>query len=80
MTRRPLGKHMTAEPLGDEWVVHATNGDLLGGVLWYARWRQFEFVPRAGAAFSWDYLKALSEFLVELNEARRGAGRAGVRT
>ena len=72
---RNLGKWMTAvqHPLIAGWVIRAKTGDVLGIVAWFPRWRQFEFEPRDGAAFSWDCLKALSEFLVELNEEKRAA-------
>lgn len=78
ITSRPLGPYMTARShpaMPDVWAIYARDGSVLGGIEWYARWRQFEFLPQQGAAFSWDCLKALSEFLVELNETKR-KGRA----
>lgn len=70
-TKRKVGKFMVATYEGAHlWFVATKQGQDLGHVEYHARWSQFEFVPATGTCFTWDCLKAMSEFLAELNRER----------
>jgi len=76
LTSVDVGKFMRAELAGTKWYVGTKRGNLLLGIVeWNQRWRQFELVPTLGAAFTWDCLVALGEFLQGLDrEPRTAAG------
>lgn len=76
MTTTPIGKHMVAQPTNDGWLVGTKRqNQLLGWVKWHARWRQFEFVPAVGTAFTHDCLTAMAEFLTVRTAERLAAQR-----
>jgi hypothetical protein len=70
MTR--IGKYLRVEDMGIEWAVWDNNGDLLGSVQWYPRWRRHILcgVNRDGV-FSWDCLRDLSVWMKTLDDARK---------
>ena len=52
-------------------VTSMSSGDLLGGVCWYGPWRQYVFEPEDGTVFNNGCLNDISDFLSEMNAARR---------
>lgn len=77
MTATPIGKHMVAQStVKGAWLVGTKRqNQLLGIVEWDAKWRQFEFVPAMGTAFTHDCLSAIAEFLVARTAERLAAPR-----
>ena len=73
-----IGRHMVARRLPDlnAWRVFTRKGVILGTIEWHAKWRQFEFVPQFGTAYTHDCLAAMSKFLCEQNAAAKTAGGA----
>lgn len=75
-----LGKYMVVEKLvrnplrkTDQWMVlSVSNGDNLGVIRWYGPWRQYCFFPSMACLFSAGCLQAISQFIREEMEARRG--------
>lgn len=62
--KTPIGKHMVAVGTRFGWIVGTKDErDLLGQIRWHAKWRKWEFLPAVNSAFTWDCLKALSDFL-----------------
>jgi len=54
------------------WVVEETKyGNILGTIQWYSPWRQYVFETFIDTIFSWDCLKAVSEFLKKVNLEHR---------
>ncbi len=69
---RTIGRHMLATSAGGSWqITTRRTGALLGTVEWHEKWRQFEFVPQFGTAYTWDCLVALGAFLQDLNGTSR---------
>lgn len=76
MTTTPIGKHMVAQRRANgSWMVCTKRVDqMLGQVEWHAKWRQFEFVPATGTAFTHDCLAAMAEFLTARTAERLADG------
>lgn len=66
----------SASGLTNRWTVDAVrSGDLLGQVEWYARWRQYVFIPEPGTVFNRGCLHDIADFVAEQNVGqRKGAG------
>ena len=65
-----LGKYMTADAVGLEpeaYIVRSSNGDPIGLIEWYARWRQYAMTPEPETVFSADCLRDLAGFCERLN-------------
>lgn len=64
-----VGKHMLAQrnESDDGWLVTTKRKEILGTIERNERWRQFEFVPDTGTAYTHDCLAAMSVFLRQLN-------------
>ncbi len=41
-------------------------GDLLGTVEWYAKWKQYEFIPQYGMGFTIECLLDIADFIKQL--------------
>jgi hypothetical protein len=72
-----IGKYMVSTKNASGWDVATKRGDTLGTIERNVKWKQWEFVPAYGTAFTWDCLQAMSEHLLVLNgthkpEASRG--------
>lgn len=52
-------------------VFETRSGDMIGSIYWWGRWRQYVFEPDEGTIWSWDCLKAISDFIKELMEERK---------
>ena len=73
MTTRPVLRslYMVAIPEGPRdghglWEIKTKRGDVLGGVFWYDRWRQYTFIPAdVTVVLSADCLEALAAFIKE---------------
>lgn len=48
---------------GGCWLIKGRRGDVLGGVEWYAPWKQYVFQPQHNTEFSPDCLRALAAFM-----------------
>lgn len=73
-----IGKHMRAEQRNGQWTLTTRRGEVLGVLDWNERWRQFEFVPAFGSAFTSDCMRPLSDLLDKLTaEAVKKAAGGG---
>jgi len=67
--------HRAAKQNPKTWIylVRTNNiqGELLGIVKWFARWRQYGFYPETGTVFEKTCLSDIKEFCIELNERQR---------
>lgn len=74
-----IGKYLEVElsnrqPRGgrtSRWRVIGNNGDCLGIVGWFARWRQYCFDPSNGTTFNRDCLIDIAAFLERINTDHR---------
>lgn len=62
-----VGRFMTAlevmpAPKGC-WLIKGRSSAVLGGIEWYAPWKQYVFQPQDNTEFSPDCLRALAEFM-----------------
>lgn len=72
-----IGRHMVAHRLPEgAWRVFTRKGAVLGTIEWHAEWRQFEFAPQFGTAYTHDCLAAMGKFLQEQNVAAKATGGA----
>lgn len=55
------------------WSVLSEDGDLLGTVEWYGRWRQYVFSPQPNAVFHGECLTDLSSFVTRATKEHREA-------
>ena len=50
----------------------SNHGDaVLGRVEWMAKWREFEFVPKANTAYTVECLRDLTDFVGKMNAERK---------
>lgn len=71
-TQRPIGQFMVARAARyNRWALETKHGQPLGGIEVEPRWKKHVLVPLAGAIFSWDCLRDLSAFLLELDQAEK---------
>ncbi len=68
MTRKSYVKFVTVLE-GIE--VQTLRGEVLGGLAWYARWRQHVFVPEGGTVFSQDCMEDIAAQVKAMNAARK---------
>jgi len=66
-------KHIRFEADPDGWVCLAKGGGVLGGTLFYPRWKQYIFQPN-DAVFSHDCLTDIADFLKQLNAPAARSG------
>ncbi len=50
--------------------VQTLDGSVLGGIVYYARWRQCVFVPEYGSLFSFDCMEDIAAKVKDMNAAR----------
>jgi len=55
----------------DRWEVLTNAGELLGGIQWFGRWRQYTFDPAPGTTFNRDCLLDIATFLHDTNNRHR---------
>lgn len=53
------------------YVYSTGNGDLLGKVQWFGRWRQYAFFPNAGTVWNPDCLDVVNERIRALMAERK---------
>jgi hypothetical protein len=69
VTKYMTFKLLEKKPRTTVWVItNNHSGVVLGLVEWYASWRQYVFVPREPSCFNNDCLKAIEDFLTNLNK------------
>jgi len=67
-------KYITIGGQADSYLVYNTKAEeLLGQIKYYSKWREYEFYPHLGTAWSWDCLRDLSGFIKELNDQRKAS-------
>lgn len=66
-----IGKYMLGRQVGDGWIVFDRHGGTLGRIAWYARWKQYEFLPNQGTGYSSGCCRDLARFLDEKTKARK---------
>ena len=60
----------------DVWVCYSKSQNVpLGGCEWYAPWKQFVFSADMSSLFSHDCLNDISDFLRQLNAAKKQEGK-----
>jgi hypothetical protein len=47
------------------------GGAVLGRVEWIERWKEFEFIPERGTAYTVECLRDLSDFVGKMNTERK---------
>lgn len=55
------------------WSVETKDGELLGFVKWFGRWRKYGFFPRDGAVFEEICLREISQFIVDRTREHKAA-------
>ena len=51
------------------------DGDLLGVIKWFGRWRQYSFFPEPETVFNNGCLRTITSNIEILNDARKGRSR-----
>ena len=69
-----IGKYMAVRPVGDGWLVLTREGLTLGRVAWYARWKQYEFLPATGSGYSAGCCRDMAAFLDKVTRERKAPG------
>lgn len=68
---RPVGKYMVAEDMGIEWALFPKNShEPLAAIVYYPKWKSFVCRPYDGCEFDPKCLRAIADFLDELNKER----------
>lgn len=74
-TSRPLGRYLTAVPMGrsprSSWRILSRAGDVIGRVEWYSEWSQFVLVADPNAVYSSGCLRDVARFVDEITRAVR---------
>jgi hypothetical protein len=55
----------------NKWFVNAKNGDFLGRVRWFGRWRRYCFSPEYDCVFEEICLREIAQFVIERTEQHR---------
>lgn len=50
------------------WRCDSRNGDSLGYIAWFSRWRQYCFYPRKGTVYSTGCMNDIIDFIKQLKE------------
>ena len=55
------------------WTVYNKyDGNELGGIAWFGRWRKYAFFPEVGCVFEEVCMRELSDFIVEKTKEKIG--------
>lgn len=69
-----IGRFMRAERVPvdphDAYTVHARNGETIGLVEWYPRWKEYVFLPDDRSALSHQCLRDMAMFLCKAESNR----------
>lgn len=65
-------KHIRFEEIKGFTVCRSNHGGVvLGRVEWNSRWKEHEYIPEPNTAYTWDCLRDISQFLDNMNTARK---------
>lgn len=62
-----VGKHLFIKKQGKEFIVESKRHDVLGKIVYYARWKRFIFEPDVDTFYSSDCGIPLFEFISKLD-------------
>ena len=54
------------------WLCINNKGIELGCVLYYAKWKEWEFAPYEGMGFTVECLREIADFISQLNKRSKG--------
>ena len=69
-------KHIRFEDIAGFTVCRSNHGGaVLGRVEWFASWKEHEFVPESGTAYTVECLRDIAHFVGRMNTERKEAAK-----
>ncbi len=62
---------MEKKPKTDVWGVSTKDGDWLGQIKWFGRWRTYSFFPWPNTVYEHKCMSEITEFMNELMRLRK---------